>query len=74
LDRLFRPKTLRRSSRGVATVIFYAVVSDEIQRVSEFFPDRQAAEAMLKEVLGDEPDLRETLHVERIQLFTGTTN
>jgi len=55
-------------------VIFYAVVSDEIQRVSEFFPDRQAAEAMLKEVLGDEPDLRETLHVERIQLFTGTTN
>ena len=55
-------------------MIFYAVVSDELQRVIEFFPDRQAAEAMLAEVLGDEPERREVLHVERIQLFTGTTN
>ena len=55
-------------------MVFYAVVSDEIQRVIEFFPDRQAAEAMLAEVLGDEPERREVLHVERIQLFTGTAN
>ena len=55
-------------------MIFYAVVSDEIQRVIEFFPDRQAAEAMLAEVLGDEPERRDVLHVERIQLFTGTAN
>jgi hypothetical protein len=29
---------------------------------------------MLAEVLGDEPERRDDLHVERIQLFTGTTN
>jgi hypothetical protein len=55
-------------------VVFYAVVSDKIQRVIEFFPDRQAAEAMLKEVLGDEPHRADVLHVEQIELHSGTAN
>jgi hypothetical protein len=45
---------------SVRAVVFYAVVSDEIQRVIEFFPDRQAAEAMLAEVLGDKPERRDS--------------
>ena len=45
-----------------------------MRRVIEFFRDHQAAEAMLAEVLGDELERRDDLHVERIQLFTRTTN
>jgi hypothetical protein len=55
-------------------VVFYAVISDEIQRVIEFFPSRVEAEAMLARVVGDEPDWRDTLHVEPIDLATGGPN
>jgi hypothetical protein len=34
-------------------VVFYAVVSDEIQRVIEFFPSHVEAEAMLARVVGE---------------------
>jgi hypothetical protein len=49
-------------------VILYAVVSDEIERVIEFFPTRDEAETLLARVLADEPDWREILHVEPIVL------
>jgi hypothetical protein len=48
--------------------------SDKECRSQRRFSDRQAAEAMLAEVVGDEPERRDVLHVERIQLFTGTAN
>lgn len=55
-------------------MIFYAVVSDEIQRVIEFFRSQGEAELVLARVLRAEPDWRDTLHVEPIELRTGTTN
>jgi hypothetical protein len=55
-------------------VYFYAVVNDEINRVLDFFPDRQAAEAMLAEVFGDEPDWESILRIERIELVSGAQN
>jgi hypothetical protein len=57
-----------------ALVVLYAVVSDEIQRVIEFFLERHEAEAMLVRVLTDEPGWRDILHVERIELQTGGAN
>jgi hypothetical protein len=53
-------------------VIFYAVVSDEIEQVIEFF--RTPAEAMLETVLEDEPGWREILYVESVELVTGGEN
>jgi hypothetical protein len=55
-------------------VVFYAVVSDEIQRVIEFFPTRWEAERKLARVLWSEPGWGEILHVEPIELRTGTSN
>jgi hypothetical protein len=55
-------------------MVFYAVVSDEIHRVIEFFRTRRDAELVLARVLQDEPDWRDIMHVERIELRTGTTN
>jgi hypothetical protein len=55
-------------------MVFHAVVSDEIQRVIEFFPSRVEAEAMLARVVGDEPDWRDSLHVKPIDLATGGPN
>jgi hypothetical protein len=55
-------------------MVFYAVVSDEIHRVIEFFPTRRDAEVVLARVLKDEPEWRDIMHVERIELRTGTTN
>jgi hypothetical protein len=46
-------------------MLFWAIVSDEIDRVIEFFPTRREAERMLEQVLHDEPDWREILRVER---------
>jgi hypothetical protein len=40
------------------------VVSDEIEQVIEFFNTPAAAEAMLEEVLRDEPDWRDVLYIE----------
>jgi hypothetical protein len=55
-------------------VFFWAVVSDEIDEVIEFFPTRRQAERMLAEALQDEPDWSENLCPEKIELRTGTAN
>jgi len=55
-------------------VVFYAVVSDEINRVIEFFVYRTEAETMLARVLRSEPDWGTILRVAPIELRTGTTN
>ena len=55
-------------------MFFCAVVSDEIDRVIEFFPMRRQAETMVAEALRDEPDWRGILRVGRIELRTGTAN
>jgi len=55
-------------------VVFYAVVSDEIHRVIEFFGTPAEAEAMLETVLEDEPSWRDVLYVEPVELFTGGEN
>jgi len=57
-----------------ASVVFYAVVSDEIQQVIEFFRTPAEAEAMLGTVLEDEPHLRDLLYVDRVELVTGGLN
>ena len=55
-------------------MIFYAVVSDEIEQVIEFFRTPAEAEAMLTTVLEDEPGWREFLYVEPLELVTGGEN
>jgi hypothetical protein len=55
-------------------MVFWAVVSDEIDRVIEFFPTRWRAEEMLARVLWDEPDWQGILRVEKVELRTGTAN
>jgi hypothetical protein len=55
-------------------VFFWAVVSDEIDRVIEFFPVRRQAERMVTEALKDEPDWRGILRVEKIEFSTGAAN
>jgi hypothetical protein len=54
--------------------LFWAVVSDEIDKVIEFFPDRRKAERMLAEACLDEPDWRRILRVEKVEFRTGTAN
>ena len=71
-----RPKGRRRgalpSYRG--SVVFYAVVSDEIHQVIEFFRTPGEAEAMLERVLNDEPGWRETLYIDCVEFVTGGRN
>jgi hypothetical protein len=55
-------------------VIFYAVVSDQIDQVIEFFRSPADAEAMLEIVLQEEPTWRDVLYVERVELVTGGEN
>jgi hypothetical protein len=55
-------------------VFFWAVVSNEIDRVIEFFPTRWQAEKMLARLLWDEPGRRGVVYVERVEFLTGTTN
>jgi hypothetical protein len=55
-------------------MIFYAVVSDQIEQVIEFFRTPAEAEAMLETVLEEEPSWREILYVERVELVTGGEN
>jgi hypothetical protein len=55
-------------------VVFYAIVCDEIEQVLEFIKTRVEAETMLKRVLVGEPDWREVLHVESVELVTGGEN
>jgi hypothetical protein len=59
---------------NVAGVFFWAVVSDESDRVIEFFPTHCQAERMLAEALQDEPDWRGILRVEKIEFRTGMAN
>jgi hypothetical protein len=56
------------------SVIFYAVVSDEIHQVIESFRTPGEAEAMLETVLEAESPLRELLRVDRVELVTGGLN
>ena len=56
------------------SVVFYAVVCDEIEQVLEFFKTRLEAETILRRVLVEEPDWRDVLHVEPIELVTGGFN
>jgi hypothetical protein len=69
-----RPKISRRLPSYSRSVVFYAVVCDEIEQVLEFFKTRVEAETMLGRVLVDEPDWRDVLHVEPIELVTGGEN
>lgn len=55
-------------------VIFYAVVSDEIEQVIEFYKTPGEAEAMLELVLRDEPGWRNLLCIEPIEFVTGGLN
>jgi hypothetical protein len=72
--------TLRRSEAAparaayVLAVFFWAVVSDEINRVIRFFPTRWQAERMLANVLWRRPDWRDILRVEKIEFRTGNGN
>jgi hypothetical protein len=63
----------RRSSYG-RLVIFYAVVSGEIEQVIEFYRTPSEAEAVLERVLRDEPDWRDRFYIEPIELVTGDLN
>jgi hypothetical protein len=55
-------------------MVFWALVSDEIDRVVEFFPHGRQAERMVAEALRDEPDWRGILRVEKVEFRTGTSN
>jgi hypothetical protein len=67
-ERRFRSRHLgRRSSALICPMVFWAVVSDEINQVIEFFQTRWQAERMLAEALRDEPDWRGILRVEKIE-------
>jgi len=63
-----------RSSRWAALATglfhepFYGVVSAQTEKVVEFFLERDAAEAMIREVREDEPVLAEDLRVEVVEL------
>lgn len=48
-------------------MLFYGVVSAE--KVVEFFLEREAAEAMIREVGEDAPELGDMLRVERRELY-----
>jgi hypothetical protein len=55
-------------------MLFWAVVSYEINRVIEWFPSREAAQRMLDTVVADEPDWRWIMNVEPIMLEAGCLN
>jgi hypothetical protein len=47
-------------------VLFYGVVSAQTEKVVEFFLEREAAVAMIREVRADEPLLAQDLRVEAV--------
>jgi hypothetical protein len=55
-------------------VIFYAVVSAEIEQVIEFYRTPGEAKAMLERVLRDEPDWEELFYIEPVELVSGGLN
>ena len=48
-------------------MLFYGVVSAQTEKVVEFFLEREAAEAMIREVREEEPLLAMVLRVEAIE-------
>jgi hypothetical protein len=55
-------------------MVVYAVVGSEIELAIELFPTRDKAEEMLSFVLDDEPDWRDMLRIERLELGSGSLN
>lgn len=55
-------------------MVFYAVVSSEIEQVIEFFLEQDDAETMLARVLVDEPEWEDTMRVEPVEIITGGLN
>jgi hypothetical protein len=49
-------------------VLFDGVVSAKTERVVEFFLERDAADAIIVAVRGDDPDLADVLCVEEVEL------
>jgi hypothetical protein len=58
----------KRFQEDVRPLIFYGVVSAQTEKVVEFFLEREAAEAMIVEVRGDDPDLADVLCVDEVEL------
>jgi hypothetical protein len=55
-------------------MVFWAVISDEIKQAIDFFPNQEEAEETLRRVLELEPDWREVLRIERLELGTESPN
>jgi hypothetical protein len=57
-------------------MLFWAVVSAEIEQAMELYPSRSEAEAeeMIARVLEDEPDRRDDLRIERLELSIESPN
>jgi hypothetical protein len=55
-------------------VLYWAVVSSEIEQTIELFPTRAEAEEMLALVLRDEPDCRDVLRIEPLELGSDSPN
>jgi hypothetical protein len=57
-------------------MLFWAVVSAEIEQAMELYPSRAEAEAeeMIARVLEDEPDRRDDLRIERLELSIESPN
>ena len=51
-------------------MVFFALVSDEIQAVVEFYPSQEEAEAELRDALSDEPGWVDVLRVEAFEFET----
>jgi hypothetical protein len=48
-------------------MLFYGVVSAAIEKVIEFFPDREQAEAFIAEVAEDDPEMAALLSVTALE-------
>jgi hypothetical protein len=55
-------------------VVVWAVVSAQSEQAIELFPTRDEAEEMLGLVLEDEPDWRDVLRIERLELGRESPN
>jgi len=57
------PCVHQRGSYDARAVLFYGVVSAQTEKVVEFFPNWEEAEALIAEVEQDEPDTAALLSV-----------
>jgi hypothetical protein len=55
-------------------VLFWAVVSDSTEEALELVTSREEAEAIVQAWDRDEPDQAGILHVEGVEIGTGTAN